>query len=152
MTQATTHQIAISRIFEAPRELVYQAFVDPDQLSHWFGPVGFSVPRDTVDVDPRVGGHQRFEMVSDTDPTLRSPINATFSEVVENELLVGYQEVEGIPGTEGVVRFTLRVEFHEEPGGKTRLELRQGPFSQELGDQSKAGWESSFTKLDALLS
>ena len=40
----TTSEISISRVFDAPRELVYRAFVDPDQLRQWFGPVGFSVP------------------------------------------------------------------------------------------------------------
>ena len=75
-------------------------------------------------------------MVSDDDPTMRSEIDATFTEVVENELLVGHQDVEGIPGTTGSVRFHLRLEFHAEPGGKTRLELRQGPFSEPMGEQT----------------
>ena len=146
-----TNEIAISRIFDAPPALVYQAFVDPDQLSQWFGPVGCSVPRDTVDIDARIGGHQRFVMLVDDDPSFRNPIEATFTEVVENELLVGEMEAIGVPGVEGVLKVTLRLEFHDEGEGKTRLELRQGPFTQELGDQTKAGWESSFTKLDALL-
>ncbi len=151
MTHSGMQEITISRVFDAPRDLVYRAFTDPDQLAQWFGPVGFSVPRDTVDIDARVGGHQRLVMVSDDDPAQRSPIDATFSEVVENELLVGYQDVEGIPGTSGVLRFTLRLEFQEEPGGKTRLELRQGPFAEQMGKDTVLGWESSFTKLDALL-
>ena len=150
MTQAT-HELTISRIFDAPPELVYRAFVDPDQLCLWFGPLGFSVPCETVQIDARVGGFQRFVMISDDDPTERSSIDATFTEVVENELLVGHQDVEGIPGTTGTVRFRLRLEFHEEPGGKTRLELRQGPFHEPLEDDTKTGWESSFTKLDSLL-
>jgi len=151
MTKTAAQEIAISRIFNAPPELVYRAFTDPDQLSQWFGPVGFSVPRDTVVVDPKVGGSWRMVMVSDEDPSVTSPIDATFSEVIENELLVGQQDVEGIPGTEGVIRFTLRVEFHAEAGGKTRLELRQGPFTEQMGADTRTGWESSFTKLDALL-
>jgi uncharacterized protein YndB with AHSA1/START domain len=151
MNQNAGKNISISRIFDAPRELVYQAFVDPGQLAQWFGPVGFSVPRSTIDVDARVGGHQRLEMVSDDDPAVRSPIDATFTEVIENELLVGQQQVEGIPGTQGVVTFTLRLEFHAEAEGKTRLELTQGPFPAQLGDDTVKGWESSFTKLDALL-
>jgi uncharacterized protein YndB with AHSA1/START domain len=151
MNQNAGKNISISRIFDAPRELVYQAFVDPDQLAQWFGPVGFSVPRSTIDVDARVGGHQRLEMVSDDDPAVRSPIDATFTEVIENELLVGQQQVEGIPGTQGVVTFTLRLEFHAEAEGKTRLELTQGPFAQQMGDDTIQGWQSSFTKLDALL-
>jgi uncharacterized protein YndB with AHSA1/START domain len=151
MTQEATREIAISRIFEAPREFVYQAFVDPDQLAQWFGPVGCSVPRDTIDIDARVGGHQRFVMVVEGDQGFENPIDATFTEVVENELLVGEMQAVGVPGVEGVLTVTLRLEFHDEGAGKTRLELRQGPFSKDLGEQTREGWESSFTKLDALL-
>ncbi len=147
----TTREITISRIFDAPPELVYRAFVDPDQLCQWFGPVGYSVPYETAEVDARVGGYQRLAMVSDDDPTERSVIDATFTEVIENELLVAHQDVVGIPGTTGSVRFRLRLEFHAEPGGKTRLELRQGPFHDQIGEDSVKGWESSFTKLDSLL-
>jgi uncharacterized protein YndB with AHSA1/START domain len=151
MTDTRTHEITITRVFDAPPELVYRAFVDPDQLCQWFGPVGFSVPCESVQIDARPGGFQRLVMISDDDPTFKSPIDATFSEVVENELLVGHQDVEGIPGTTGSVRFQLRLEFHEEPGGKTRLVLRQGPFTAQMGEDTTTGWESSFTKLDLLL-
>jgi uncharacterized protein YndB with AHSA1/START domain len=147
----TTTELTISRIFDAPRELVYRAFVDADQVCQWFGPVGYSTPYESVTSDARVGGHQRLVMVNDDDPTERSTIDMTFTEVVENELLVGHQDVEGIPGSTGTVRFRMRLEFHDEPGGKTRLELRQGPFREPLGDDAVKGWESSFTKLDSLL-
>jgi uncharacterized protein YndB with AHSA1/START domain len=147
----TTSELTISRIFDAPRELVYRAFVDADQVPQWFGPVGYSAPYESVQSDARVGGHQRLVMVNDDDPTERSTIDMTFTEVVENELLAGHQDVEGIPGTTGTVRFRMRLEFHEEPGGRTRLELRQGPYREPLGDDAVKGWESSFTKLDSLL-
>jgi uncharacterized protein YndB with AHSA1/START domain len=147
----TTTELTISRIFDAPPELVYRAFVDADQLPQWFGPVGYSVPYESVESDAQVGGHQRLVMVSDDDPRERSTIDLTFSEVVENELIVGHQDVDGFPGSTATVRFRLRVEFHEEPGGKTRVELRQGPFREPLGDDAVKGWESSFTKLDSLL-
>ncbi len=147
----TTSELIISRIFDAPPELVYRAFVDADQVPQWFGPVGYSAPYESVQSDARVGGHQRLVMVNDDDPTERSTIDMTFTEVVENELLVGHQDVDGIPGTTGTVRFQMRLEFHDEPGGKTRLELRQGPFREPLGDDAVKGWESSFTKLDSLL-
>jgi uncharacterized protein YndB with AHSA1/START domain len=138
-----TRELVITRVFDAPRELVYRAFVDPDQLARWFGPVGFSVPRDTVDIDARPGGRQRFVMVSDDDPAMRSPVDARFIEVVENELLVGSEEWEG-------TEMRVRLEFHDE-NGKTRLVLRQGPYTQEMEGQAREGWASSFTKLDALL-
>jgi uncharacterized protein YndB with AHSA1/START domain len=140
-------EITLSRVFDAPPELVYRAFADPDQLCEWFGPEGFSVPCETVQIDARPGGFQRFTMVSDTDPDMRSEIDATFTEVVENELLAGHQEVEGTPST----RVKLRLEFHQEADDKTRLDLRQGPFTEEFGELTKLGWESSFVKLDSLL-
>ena len=50
-------EISFSRVFGAPRELVYRAFVDPDQFCQWFGPAGFSVPCETVqsDIGPIAG-------------------------------------------------------------------------------------------------
>ncbi|GAB2941436.1 SRPBCC domain-containing protein [Micromonospora polyrhachis] len=151
MTQAKPDQeLVITRIFNAPRELVYRAFTDPDQLVQWFGPVGFSVPRETVDLDVRVGGHQRFTMVSDEDPNMASPVAARFTEVIENELIVGTEDWEGVPGQQESSGMYLRIEFHDE-GGKTRLVLRQGPYTAEMVQMATAGWESSFTKLDPLL-
>ena len=40
----TAQELVIEREFDAPREAVYRAFVDPDQLAAWFGPVGCSEP------------------------------------------------------------------------------------------------------------
>ena len=144
-------ELVITRIFDAPRPLVYRAFVDPDQLAQWFGPVGWSVPRDTVDIDATVGGHQRFTMVSDEDPSMTSPVNAAFTEVIENELLVGEEPGSSIPEFEGK-GMRLRIEFHDEEGGRTRLVLRQGPYTPEWESNAREGWNSSFAKLDKLLS
>ncbi|GAA3345729.1 SRPBCC family protein [Amorphoplanes nipponensis] len=148
-SDATT-ELVITRIFDAPRELVYRAFTDPDQISAWFGPVGWSVPRDSVEVEAKVGGHQRFTMVNDADPAQTSPVETTFVEVVENELLVGEEDVSALPDFAGDV-MRMRLEFHDEPGGRTRLVLTQGPFSREVVEQARAGWGSSFTKLDKTL-
>jgi uncharacterized protein YndB with AHSA1/START domain len=144
--------LVITRVFDAPRPMVYRAFVDPDQLAAWFGPVGWSVPRDSVSVEAKAGGHQRFTMVNDADPGQSSTVSATFVEVVENELLVGEEEVSGtdeVPG-DGM-RMRLRIEFHDEPGDRTRIVLTQGPYSPEWESGAREGWGSSFTKLDALL-
>ena len=145
-------ELHIERVFDAPRELVWKAFTDPDQISQWFGPVGYSVPRDTVDIDLRVGGHQRLTMVPD-DPSYPpgGPVNATFDEVVENELLVGHEDLEGeMAELFGADRISLRIELHDD-NGKTRLVLRQGPYKEDFVGNAREGWNSSFTKLDALL-
>jgi len=151
MTKAAAREISLTREFDAPPELVYRAFVDPDQFCQWFGPDGFSVPCESVQIDARAGGFQRFVMVSDDDPSFHSRVNATFSEVIENELLVGRQDVEGLPGSRGPLRLRLRLEFHEEPGGRTRLELWQGRLTEQMGRDAGAGWASSFGRLDSLL-
>ena len=151
MNQATRDEITISRTFDAPRELVYRAFVDPDQLCEWYGPDGFYVPCETVQIDARAGGFQRFVMASVADPTGRYQVEVTFSEVVENELLAGHQDVERIGGARPAARSRLRLEFFDEANGKTRLELRQGPYTEEIGQDAMQRWESSFTNLDSLL-
>jgi len=142
--------LTLTREFTAPVDRLYAAFVDPDLLSAWFGPVGFSVPRDIVDVDARVGGHQRFVMVGDADPTQRSEVNATFLEVVENTLLVGQETVVGAAPDGSDMTLRLRLSFVSTESG-SRLDLVQGPYPAEWIEPATGGWMSSFTKLDALL-
>jgi len=142
-------EMVLTRVFDAPRELVYRAFIEPEQLSQWFGPVGYSVPVDTITVEPRAGGRYNLTMVSE-DGTDTSPIASVFTEVVENELLIGAQEWEG-QGLQAPGRMQMRIEFHDESQGRTRVVIRQGPFTEETRDMTEEGWLSSFTKLDIVL-
>ncbi len=151
MNDEIKHEITISRRFDAPRELVYRAFVDPDQLCEWYGPDGFYVPCETVQIDARPGGFQRFVLANVEDPEGRYQVEVTLSEVVENELLDGHQDVERIGSARPADRTRLRLEFLEEANGRTRLELRQGPYTEEIGQEAEARWESSFKSLDSLL-
>ena len=144
-------EVSVSRIFDAPRELVYRAFVDPDQLGQWFGPAGFSVPYETMQSDVRPGGFQRFVLVSDADLDHRTPVDVALSEVVDDELLVGHADIGGIAGAGREARIRLRLEFLDQAGDRTRVELRQGPFRAEICGDPEAVWDISFTRLDALL-
>ena len=89
-------------------------------------------------------------MVSDTDPQMRPAVNQRFSEVVENELLVGTEDWEGIPGQQGTWTSQRRLEFHDEHG-KTRLVLREGPHPAGMAEGGRQAWASMFTRLDTLL-
>jgi RNA polymerase sigma-70 factor (sigma-E family) len=114
---------------------VYRAFTDPGQLAQWFGPAGCSVPRDSIEIDARPGGHLRFVM---TAPDVRSPVDATFTDVVENELLAGEMEAAGVPGVAGPLRVHLRLEFHDEPFPMTSASLvtrslTHGPVNPQAG-------------------
>jgi uncharacterized protein YndB with AHSA1/START domain len=143
-------EVSISRYFDAPPALVYRAFVDPAHLAQWFGPLVFHCPVETIEVDARPGGHWRITMVNNDNPEWNSPIDTTFVEVIENQLLVGYDIAKGFPGIEDGTKLTLSLEFIEEGEG-TRLELRQGPFPDPMSEMSSVGWGQSFHKLDGLL-
>ena len=72
-------------------------------------------------------------------------------EVVEDELLVAHADVGEKAGTGRTARITLRLEFLDQAGGRTRLELRQGPSRDEMCGDPEAVWDISFTRLDSLL-
>jgi uncharacterized protein YndB with AHSA1/START domain len=151
MTATTTPQLALTRIFDAPRALVYQAFTDPDQLVVWWGPIGNSLPREEMDFDVRPGGHQRWTDVSAAEPGIRVRIQFDLTDVAEGELLDGIMHVTGqLP--EGLAPFEtrVRIEFHDEADRRTRLEIRQW-LPEHLASPSHEGWRQGFTKLDAML-
>lgn len=152
MTTATTPpQTNITRVFDAPRALVYRAFTDPDHLAAWWGPIGCSLPRDLIECDVRPGGHQLWTMVAADDPALRIRIRTDLTHVVDGELLDGVQRVSGeLPDEIEPFETRVRLEFHDEGPDRTRLELRQWlPENAPAG--SDEGWLESFTKLDAQL-
>lgn len=152
-TQQNTHEshvLSMTREFDAPRELVFKAFTDPDQLAAWFGPVGVDSPRDRIVVEPRVGGAWQLVMVWEEDGLAKEgPIDAVISVFDPPSLLVATQRVE--PDVGATSQIELRLEF-EDLGGRTRLHLIQGPFgSTEFLDMTREGWGTSFTKLDKVL-
>lgn len=146
-----TPQLVISRVFDAPRELVYRAFTDPDHLAAWWGPTGNSLPRDEIEFDVRPGGFQRWIEVSAAQPELRVHVHVDLTDVADGELLQGVMHVGGRL-QEGIEPFEtrLRVEFHDEAGGRTRLEIRQW-LPEHLARPSEEGWRQAFTKLDTAL-
>jgi uncharacterized protein YndB with AHSA1/START domain len=114
-----TPQLVISRVFDAPRELVYRAFTDPDHLAAWWGPDGNSLPRDEIEFDVRPGGYQRWTEVNAAEPGLRVHIHVDLTDVADGELLEGVMHVSGRL-QEGLEPFAtrLRVEVHDEADGR----------------------------------
>jgi uncharacterized protein YndB with AHSA1/START domain len=145
--QTTEQEITITRVFDAPRDLVFKAWTDPDQVAKWFGPAGFDVPRDSVEIDLRVGGRFNLRMVRGGSG-MEFPLSYEIIELVEPELLVLRSE----PMPEmGLHHPTVaRVELQDE-GSKTRMTLTDGPYTEEGGRGAGAGWEGAFYKLEALI-
>ncbi len=148
---AEARHLAITRVVDAPRALVYRAFTDPDDFSAWWGPTGNTLPRDEIDFDVRPGGHQQWTEVNPAAPALRIHVHLDLIHVAENELLEGVMRVAG-ELQKGIEPFDtrLRVEFHDEAEGRTRIEIRQW-LSDTLAAPSEQGWREAFAKLDAAL-
>ena len=137
-------KLTLSRVFDAPRPLVFRAWTEPQHLKHWSAPHGFKVPVNEGELRP--GGPWKAVMVMPDGTKLA--LGGFYTKVVENKLLVFTHRWEGDPGPETVVT----VRFADAPGGKTRLKFEQTGFtSVESRDGHGGGWKECFERLDALL-
>ncbi len=66
MTDQNSKELVITRVFDAPRELVWKAWTDPEQIKRWWGPAGFSAPE--IKVDLREGGKYHYCMRGPIEP------------------------------------------------------------------------------------
>jgi uncharacterized protein YndB with AHSA1/START domain len=148
--------LVTTRIFDAPRELVYRAWTDPKQLAKWFPPEGFSSPR--CEVDPRPGGVMRVDMKAPDGPPLNGQVFAgpgVFKDVVPNERLVFTMEPEIEPG-KSMPTVLMSVRF-EDVGRKTRLTIEQtlptvADFEAMAKQGMREGIDQSLGKLAGVLS
>jgi uncharacterized protein YndB with AHSA1/START domain len=145
MRTAQDQQVLITRIFDAPRDLVFQAWTDPDQVAQWYGPDGFETPRETVTIDLRVGGRWELGMVQQKSGAV-FPVSYEIIELDPPRLLV--LKSEPMPAV-GIHEPTVtRIELHDH-GDKTRMSLSDGPYTDST--HAEAGWNGAFAKLDAML-
>jgi uncharacterized protein YndB with AHSA1/START domain len=145
MPIAQDHQVLITRIFDAPRELVFRAWTDPDHVAQWFGPDRFDTPRETVEIDLKVGGRYELTMVH-KETGARFPVRYEIVELDPPQLLV--LRSEPMPEYGNHESTFTRVELHDH-GDKTRMTLTDGPYVQAAA--AEAGWHAAFAKLAALL-
>lgn len=103
--EMTFREIDFVRVFDAPRELVWRAWTDPDQIAAWWGPAGMHTPRDSVELDVRPGGVFRLTMVQDgTDAEFTSDMRFTEVDPVET-LAYAWEGQRGIGGGSSVLIF-----------------------------------------------
>lgn len=128
---ALDREIVITRVFDAPRELVFEAWTNPEHLVGWFGPKGFTLTTQAIDV--RVGGMWRFVFrgPDGTDYDNRM----VFLEVKRPELL---SFDHGSDRDDDPARFRVTVTFDAQSNGKTVVTLRQLHPTKELRDQKIA--------------
>jgi uncharacterized protein YndB with AHSA1/START domain len=142
----TDREIVLTRVFDAPRRLVFDAFTKPELLKRWFGPHGWSLV--VCEVDLRVGGTFRF--------VLRGPdgremgMRGVYREIVAPERSVHMESFDDYPGESQVTTILA------EDGGRTTLTATVLYSSQEIRDMViRSGMEhgaaESYDKLQVLL-
>jgi uncharacterized protein YndB with AHSA1/START domain len=144
MSDTADQQVLITRIFDAPRDRVFRAWTDPDQVAAWYGPEQMDTPRDRVKIDLRVGGRWELTMVPRDGGAGEFAIGYDILELVEPELIV--MRSDPMPGMHE--RTVVRVEFHDH-GDKTRMTLSDGPLAS--AGHAEAGYNAALDKLAAYL-
>ncbi len=134
--------LRITRVFDAPRSLVFKAWTEPERLVRWWGPQGFTTPFCKMDVCP--GGAYRFGMRS-AEGT-EHWLHGVYREILEPERLVftwAWEDAQGKLGPETV----LSLDFAEH-AGKTKLTLHQALFETVTARNAhQLGWTTGLDRL-----
>lgn len=157
-----TKTLRITRVFDAPRERVWEAWTNPDDVKKWWGPEGFSAPTATVDF--RVGGKYVYAMQgppgTEWDKVMYS--GGEYLEIVPMEKIVSTDyftdeqgnwidpSTMGMPG-EWPEKMTVTVVFEDAGEGKTKLTLTHEGHPAEMAGDAEAGWSSSLDKFAKIL-
>ena len=135
-------ELSFTRVFDAPRELVFRCMIEPEHLTHFWGPAGVSTPLESIKVDPRPGGVFETVMVSDADGS-RYPVRAVYVEVTEPDRLVWTE-----PGT----GMTTTSTFTDLGGGRTEVHIRQTNVPAAFrSPQAQAGFLTSLDRFASYL-
>jgi uncharacterized protein YndB with AHSA1/START domain len=143
-------EIIIEREFDAPRELVFKAFTDPELYVQWIGPRELEMTLQTF--EPRNGGSWRY--IQKDQEGNEYAFHGVNHEVLSPERIIGTFEFEGLPEKGHVVLETAR--FEELPGNRTKM-TSQSVF-QSVEDRDgmlysgmEEGINDSYNRLDELL-
>lgn len=140
------NQIVMTRVFNAPRSMVFDAFSKPELLKKWFGPRGWSL--DVCEVDLRVGGGFRFVMVGPAGQ--RMGMRGVYREISAPDRSVHVESFDDFPG-ESIVT----AEFQEHAGKTTFTATVEYPSKEVRDAVIKSGMEhgaaESYDKLAELL-
>ena len=115
-TEASDREIVLSRTYAAPRELVFEAWIDPVHVAEWWGPAGFTTT--THEMDPRPGGTWRFIMHGPDG--VDYPNRIDYLEITKPERLVYTHRSDEEPPQ---IQFEATIDFSER-GVHTELNLR----------------------------
>jgi uncharacterized protein YndB with AHSA1/START domain len=135
-------ELTYTRVFDAPRGLVFRCMLEPEHLTHFWGPAGTSAPLALITVDPRPGGVFEVVMVSDSDGSSYT-MRAVYLEIVAPERIVWSE-----PGT-GIVTTST---FTDLAGARTEVRVHQANVPPGArSPESQAGFLTSLDRFAAYL-
>ncbi len=136
--------VRLRRRFTAPREAVYRAWTDPEEIARWYGPDGWRAEQ--VRVANAVGGRWELTMVRANDG-FQFPVGYEILELHEPSRIV-LRHTEQDPG--GAEATLVQVDLVEDGDG-TIMTLTDGPMSADGKDRAASGYDQAFQKLAARL-
>ncbi len=137
-------EVAITRVFDAPRALVFEAWTRPEHVSRWWAPRGFTLP--ACELDFRPGG--AYRMVMRGPDGTEYPFHGVYRDVVPPARIV-FSAVIG-PGAGDAIVTT--VTFDDEGGSRTRVTVRQTvPANAQAARGQEQGWKETLENLGAHL-
>ena len=140
--QAAPAELNLTRVFDAPREIVFRCMITPEHLTHFWGPAGTSAPIEHIRVDARPGGVFETVMVNDADGSTY-PTKAVYVEVTEPERLVWTETHSGM---------TMAATFVDLGGSRTEVRISQTNVPEAmLSPDAQAGFRTSLDKFAAYL-
>ncbi len=159
-------EFVMTRVFAAPRNLLWQCFTDPERMKRWWGPKGFTVIASKMDL--RVGGTYHYGMKAPDGSTMWGLF--AYREIVPQEKFVFVNcfsdETGGVTRHPMAPTWPLRMlstfSFEDAPGGKTKFTVRWQTLDATLeeqatfdSDQSRTsmtnGWGGTMDQLEAYL-
>jgi len=136
-------EIVLTRIFDAPRELVFEVWTKPEHLTHWWGPKGFTLP--VCEVDLRPGGAFHFVMRGPDGKNY--PFRGAFTKIAPPERLVFQGTIHDERGHEALTTVTFADE-----DGRTKVTVHQSyNFESDATRGAPVGWSQSLDRLAGLL-
>ncbi len=127
--------IVIVRVFDAPRELVFKAWTEPERFATWFGEHGSSIPLESISMDARPGGAWSAVMIHGPE-RIEIPFSGEFREVVEPERVVMTLVDPSDPDSGNIE--VLSAEFRDLGGGRTEMTFTQRGGNLPADEYSRA--------------
>ena len=142
MTETPQGTATFTRVFHAPRELVFRCMLEPEHLTHFWGPTGVSTPIENITIDLRVGGVFETVMVNDATGD-EYPSKGVYTEIDAPNVLAWVEPDSGM---------TARSTFVDLGDGRTEVRIHQANVpAMYRSPEAQAGFKTSLDRFAAYL-